>query len=214
MLRALTIAAALALTGCASAVYDSLERRGVDARAVLIDRVGDARDDAVLTATRLEAAARELSDAKTLEGPMLARQLDMARASAQDAAVAAQDLRLSGESMSASGARYLREWEEEIALYQTPDEKEAAAAKLKAQAEALDQLSVLFSTANLSVSPALTLLNEEIAELRKNPTSGVVVTSRAGRIDAATDAAVEAARVLRNISLGADRFLFSLSSAG
>jgi hypothetical protein len=211
MFRTLTIAAMLALSGCASAVYDSLERRGVDAKSVLADRVGDARDGALAAATKIEAAAGALAAAKGLEGPALARQIDLARAGAQDAAVAAQDLRLSTDTVGASGARYFKEWEEEIGLYQTKAEQDAAAAKLKGQAEAHQKLGAALSAASLRLSPALTILNDEVAVLRKNPTSGVVVASRAARIDAAGASAAEAAASLRSAGAEADRFLAALN---
>ncbi|MDZ7628526.1 MAG: DUF2959 family protein [Parvularculaceae bacterium] len=214
MFRTLTITAMLALTGCASAVYDSLERRGVDAKIILSDRVEDARDDAAAAATKIEAAAGALAAAKGFEGPALARQIGMARANAQDAAVAAQDLRLSTDTVGASGERYFQEWEEEIGLYQTPTEREAAAARLKSQAEAHRKLGGALSAASLRLSPALTILNDEIAILRKNPTSGVVAASRAARIDAASKASAEAAASLRSAGAEADRFLTALNFGG
>lgn len=213
MYRTLTIAAMLALTGCASAVYDSLERRGIDARSVLTERVADARGDALAAAAKIEFAAAALTAVKGLDGPALARKLDAARGSAQDAAVAAQDVRLSADTVGASGARYFRGWEEEIGLYQTPGEQEAAAAKLKSQAEAHKRLGGAFSAANLRLSPALTLLNDEIAVLRENPTSGVVAASRSARIDAAASASAEAAAALRAAGGEADRFLTVLNSS-
>lgn len=210
MLRTLMMAAALALAGCASAVYDSLERRGIDARTVLAGRVADARDDAFAAAAKVEAAGAALAAAKGLEGPALARQLDAARASAGDAAVAAQDVRLATDTVGANGERYFREWDEEIGLYQTPAEQEAARAKLAAQREAFGKLGGALGSARLRLSPALSLLNEEIAVLRENPTSGVVVTSRAARIEAANAAAKEAGGALRTAGAEAERFLAAL----
>jgi hypothetical protein len=210
MLRALMIALMLALSGCASAVYDSLERRGVDAKTVLTDRVADARDDALAAASKLDAAGAALAAAKGLDGPALARQLDLARASAQDAAVAAQDVRLSTDTVGATGARYFREWEEEIKLYQTPAEQDAAGAKLKSQGEAFGKLGGALRAANLRLSPALTLLNQEVGVLRENPTRGLVVTSRSAQIEAAGAAAQDAASALRAAGTEADRFLAAL----
>ncbi len=214
MLRRLTIAAfALAAAGCASAVYDSLERRGVDAKSVLADRVADARDDASSAATKIEAAGAALRAAKGLEGAALARQIDGARGRAQDAAVAAQDLRLAADTVDAAGDRYFREWEEEIGLYETASERAAAASRLKAQSEAHRKLGGALGAASLRLSPALTLVNDEIAVLRKNPTSGVVAASRAARIDAAGAAAAEAAKTLRGAASEANAFLAALNSA-
>ncbi|MFN3958920.1 MAG: DUF2959 family protein [Parvularculaceae bacterium] len=212
MRRHLFLAALMMVSsGCASAVYDSLERRGVDAKTVLEGRVRDAREDALAAAARIDSAASALGAATALDGPALARQVEAARAGAQDAAVAAQDVRLSADTVGASGARYFREWEEEIALYETAAEREAAASRLKSQGEAHKRLVGALGAANLRLSPALTLLNEEIAALRRNPTSGVVAKSRASRIDAAGKAASDASAALRDAAAEADRFLAALN---
>ncbi|MFN0024393.1 MAG: DUF2959 family protein [Parvularculaceae bacterium] len=208
MVRTLTIAAmALAAAGCASAVYDSLERRGVDAKTVLIERVTDAGEDASAAADAIDAAGNALAGARGLDGPGLSRQIGSARASAQGAALAAQDLRLSADTAKAAGARYFREWEEEIGLYETPTEREAATARLKAQSSAHRSFLGAIDSAGLALSPALTLITDEIDVLRKNPTSGVVVASRAARIDAARRAATDASAKLRSAAAEAGGFL-------
>lgn len=214
MRRRLFVAAlALMVSACASAVYDSLERRGVDAKTILADRVSDARDDALTAAAKVEAAAAALNAAKSLEGPGLSRQINIALGNTQDAAVAAQDLRLSTDTAGASGARYFEAWEQEIGLYETAAERDAAATRLKAQADAHRKLGSALGAASLRLSPALTLLNDEVSALRKSPTSGVVVRSRAGRIDAAAAASADASSALREAAAEADRFLAALGVA-
>jgi hypothetical protein len=214
MRRRLFVAAlSLLAAGCASAVYDSLERRGVDAKTVLAGRVEEARDDALIAATKVEAAGAALGAAKSLDGPSLARQLSVALGAVEDAAVAAQDVRLSADGVGASGARYFEAWEEEIGLYQTAAERDEALSRLKAQAGAHRALVGALGAASLRLSPALALLNDEVATLRKNPTSAVVVNSRAARIDAAVAASGEASAALREAAAEADRFLAILSAA-
>jgi hypothetical protein len=215
LMRRLFLVTALALlaAGCASAVYDSLDRRGVDAKTILADRVADARDDAVAAATKVEAAAAALSAAKGLDGPDLARQLSAALGASQDAAVAAQDLRLSTGAAGASGARYFEAWEKEITLLDSATERDSAAGRLKAQADAHRKLGAALNAASLRLSPALTLLNDEVTALRKSPTSGVAARSRAGRIDAAAAASGDAAAGLREAAAEAERFLAALNAA-
>lgn len=211
MRRRLFVAAlALLAGGCASAVYDSLERRGVDAKSILEGHVEDVRRKSAAAAASAANAADTLSAAKTLDGPALARQLDKALGETQDLAVAAQDLRLSTNTVGASGARYFEAWEKEISLYETPAERDAAAGRLKAQADAHRRLGAALSAANLRLSPALSLLRQETAALRKSPTSGVLARSRAGRVDAAAAAAGDAAVALREAAAEAERFLAAI----
>jgi hypothetical protein len=201
---------ALAITGCATAVYDSLERRGVDAKSILVERVTDVRADALAADKALGAAIAALNRLDGLEGPALARQIDAARAAGNEAAVKARDLRLSTSSAGAAGARYLREWEEEIGLYPTQGERDAAAARLAADRNRHRALVAALETSNLRLSPALSLYAAEVDALRRNATSGVVAASRKENRDAAARAGADASAGLKAAINAADGLLAAL----
>ncbi len=203
-------AAALTLAGCATAVYDSLERRGVDARSLHIERVTEARADAATARASFDNAAAALAGVDGIEGSALARQIDEVRAAGQDAALAAQELRLSADTVKSSGARFFRGWEEEIALYEAKDERDAAASRLAVTAEAHRAFLSSLDAAGFRLSPALSLYDREATALRRSPTSSIAVKARGAERQSAQGAAADASQSLEATIKAADRYLEAL----
>lgn len=194
-MRNFIIAAAFALSGCATAVNDSLERRGVDSGAVFAERLEDARAAMTVASTSFAAAAAALAAVEALDGPALARQSTEVRAAGQDAALAAQDLRLSLGSAGSAGERYFRDKENELTLIAKDQEaREAAASKLAATHKAWRAFETASDAAALRLSPALSLYDAEATALRRDPTSGLAAAararSRAGALSSVSDVLV------------------------
>lgn len=210
-MRMLMIAVMLALSGCATAVNDSLDRRGIDARTLLAERVTTARDDAIEARTAFDKAAEALGAVGGLDGPALARGLDQARAAGQDAALAAQDLRLSVDTAEAAAARFFQQKEEELALMKTSEENlRAAEAELAVLGKSHRAFVAVFNAAKLRLSPALSLYDVEVSALRKNATSRIAAEARAGERASAIKAASEASAGLAAAVKEADRYLEAL----
>ncbi len=211
-MRILTIAVlSLALTGCATAVYDSLDRRGVNSQAILVERAGEFRADAAGAKAAIEKAEASLAGIDGLDGAALSRKIDGTRAAGQDAALAAQDFRLSADSLKAASARYFGAREEELSLMKTSEEAlRAAQAQLDASKDAYRSLLSTNDAANLRLSPALSLHDAEVTALRKSPTSGVAADARSAERAAARAAARDAAAGLQAAIAGADKFVGTL----
>lgn len=210
-MRMLIVAAALALMGCATAVNDSLDRRGVDAQTMLAERVTTTRADALEAGAQIRKAGATLGAIADLDGAALARQLDQARAAGQDAALAAQDFRLSVDTVKAAGERYFREAEEELSLMKTgAEEINAAEAKLAAVAGAHRDFIATADAAKLRLSPALSLHDAEVTALRRNATSRIAAEARAGERASALRAAESAGDGLAAAASAADRYLDAL----
>jgi hypothetical protein len=211
-MRLATIAlAAFALLGCATAVNDSLDRRGVDRRSVLADRVTAARDDAAQAKTAFDKARSALDAIAGLDGAPLARQLDQARAAGQDAALATQDLRLTIDTAKTAGERYFKNQNEEMALMKPESAAyAAAAADLAAVETAHRAFAASFDAAKLRLSPALSLYDTEITTLRANPTSRNAVDARQKERAATRTAVTDASDSLAAAVAEADRYLETL----
>lgn len=210
-MRMLILAAAIALNGCASAVYDSLDRRGVDSATILAERTAELQSDLSAAQSAIRTAASALAAIDTLDGAALSRQLDRARAAGQDAALAAQDVRLSTDSMKAAGARYFADREQELGLMKSGGETlRAAEAGLAAKSSAYRAFSSSVDAAALRLSPALSLHDAEVAALRKTPTSAIAAAARASERASAIRAAEDAADGLASAVSEAGRFLQSL----
>lgn len=210
-MRMLIISAMLALSGCATAVNDSLDRRGLDARTILAERVTTARDDAIEARTAFDKAAEALGAIEGRDGPALARQISEARAAGQDAALAAQNLRLSVDTAEAAAARFFQQKEEELALMKTSEENlRAAEAALAVLDKSHRAFAVALNAAKLRLSPALSLYDAEMTALRRNATSRIAAEARAGERASAIKAANEAGIGLAAAAKEADRYLDAL----
>lgn len=210
-MRMLIFAAALALAGCATAVNDSLDRRGIDARTTLIDRITTARDDAGKAGAAVGNAGAALGAIAGLDGAALSRGLDQARAAGQDAALAAQDFRLSVDTVKAAGERYFREADEEMSLMKTSEDTlRAAQAELTAIKDAHLEFLGAAGAARLRLSPALSLYDAEVTALRRNATSRIAAESRAADRAATIGAVAEAQGGLVAAAAAADRYLDAL----
>ena len=210
-MRLLIIAAGLALSACASAVYDSLERRGVDSAIILAERTSDLHTDISEVQAALTKAGSALSAIEGKDGAPLARALDQARAAGQEAALGVQDVRLSSDSMKAASARYFTDQERDLGLMKTSEENyRAAEKKLAAARDAYRVFASTLDGASLRLSPAISLYDTEIAALRKNPTSAVAASARASSRAATIAATSDAAASLDAAAVAADRFLAAL----
>lgn len=210
-MRMLMISAMIALSGCATAVNDSLDRRGLDARTLLAERVTTARDDATKAGSAFGKAAEALSAIEGLDGAALARGLDQARAAGQDAALAAQDMRLSADTAQAAAARFFQKKDEELALMKTSEESlRAAEAELASLDKSHRAFAAAFNAAKWRLSPALSLYDAEVTALRKNATSRIAADARAGERASAVKAANEAGAALAAAAKEADRYLEAL----
>lgn len=207
-MRNLIIAAALALGGCATGVYDSLERRGIDSGAVFVERLDNTLADMLVASKSLSASSAALAAIDQLDGAALARQSNEVKAAGQDVALAARDLRLSLDSAKAAAARYFRASEDELTLMESNvGGRDAAGNKLAATNAAWRSFEAASDAAALRLSPALSLYNAEASALRRNPSSGLAAASRAksragaisavGDVRASLDIAVKAGDVLR-----------------
>lgn len=210
-MRILIISAMLALSGCATAVNDSLDRRGLDARTILAERVTTARDDAAEAGLAFEKAAEALGAIEGLDGPQLARGLDRARAAGQNAALAAQDMRLSADTAQAAASRFFQKKDEELALIKTSEENlSAAEAELAALDKSHRAFAAAFNAAKWRLSPALSLYDAEVTALRKNATSRIAADARTGERASAVKAANDAGAALAAAAKEADRYLEAL----
>ena len=210
-MRLLIFAASLALSACASAVYDSLDRRGVDSAAILSERTTDLAADISAARAALTKAGSALSAIDGKSGAALARALDQARAAGQDAALGVQDVRLSTDSMKAAGARYFADKERELSLMKIGEEDyRAADTRLAAASDAYRAFASSLDGASLRLSPALSLYDAEITALRKNPTSAVAAAARAATRASAIAATTDAAMSLGAAADKADRLLAAL----
>jgi len=203
----------LFLTGCASAVYDSLDRRGVSSTDILQQRLVEFRSDAIAGEKSLNNAVAALDAIEGLDREPLALQLNRTRAAGNDAALASQQFRLSSDSLEAAASRYFDDQHSELSALKSDDQSlQAKKSKLDASEKAFRSLSQTIDATKLRLSPALSLYDAEVTALRRKPTDGAFAASRASKRDAAKSASKEVADSLKRVLSEAAAFKAHLSN--
>lgn len=211
-MRMLMIVAAIALSGCATAVNESLDRRGVDSAAMLAQRVSELQTAAGKAEAAFKASGVALAGVDGLDGVALARQLDSARLAGQDASIAAQDVRLTSDSARAAVDRHFRTADAELALMPDNATKDEAIASLEAASVAANSLFGALDAAALRISPALKIYDDEVTMLRRNATSGVYAASRASQRASVVAAADGAAAALGAVDTRAEVLISTIKN--
>lgn len=201
-------AAVLSLSSCATAVYDSLDRRGVDAAQILDARISAVRDDATAAIQSLNTERNAIAAIGGLDGAPLARHLDKAKAAHGDASIAAQSYRLTIDNARLAGDRYLNAKTEEI-RYLDASEISAARDALNSAMAVLGNFHSAATAARLAISPALTVSNQEISLLRQHSTSGAFAASRTTERQTAINALSNATDMLEKTRTAANEVLAS-----
>ncbi|MCB2114607.1 MAG: hypothetical protein KDD85_13830 [Parvularculaceae bacterium] len=197
----------LPIAGCASAVYDSLGRRGVDSTEILLKRLAQFETDARAGEAAMREAGAALEAVESLDGEALARRIARIRGAADNAALAAQQFRLSSGSLAAATSRYFSDRDDELDLYRDENRRTVQlGARLRAARSAHLSLSRSNDEAQALSPPALRLIDAEAAALRAAPTSAALAASRAGARAQAVKAAQDAAHALARASDNAAEF--------
>ncbi len=192
-MRVIMLSMLLALSACASNVYDSLDRRGIDSADIFAQRVSELNLRLGTTRTEMEKAGAAMAAINGQDGAALSRSLTIARAAYQDALAASENMRLASDSMSAAASRYFSDRERDISLLPEGGESaRAAQAQLQSVGAAYNTYLSHLKSARVRLSPAITVYGAEVETLRRSPTSGAVAASRASSRDAIAEAILSA----------------------
>lgn len=205
MRRTIIAAALLVAAGCATAVSDSLERRGVSTRDVAMQRLDAVADAAENSASSLRRADSELIAVAGLDGSALANQIGKAGAACDGAAHAAQNLRIEMRTARDAGARWFTSWNADLAYQSTEARRREEAALDAAKARHL-RLMADFDLAAAATDGAVAKCADETDFLKKNP-SKLAASAHRGAREAFSAAAADAIRRLN--AARAEATLFS-----
>ena len=168
ILRGAICSLLILVTGCATAYYDALERRGIEKRDILADRVTEARTEqakaqAVFTTALDEFRALVKVDAPALE----AKYDDMVKALDQSTKQATQ-VRQRIDAVDDVGRRLFREWESELKLFESDDLRRRSQTQLIATQRDYDRLMSAMNQAADSMDPVLSIYRDQVLFLKHN----------------------------------------------
>ena len=156
------------IAGCASTYYEALERVGVEKRDILVDRVKDARGEQAEAQETFTSALEEFRSLVAVDGGELERQYDKMRISYENADKQAEKVRARITSVEDVGGRLFKEWEAELAQYESADLRRRSQAQLEATRVDYEQLVSAMNRAASKMDPVLSLYNDQVLFLKHN----------------------------------------------
>ncbi len=193
---AVIAAACAALAGCATAVSDSLERRGTTPQAQAMEQVSVAGDTAARTGAALQNAAAAMKAVANADEGAIGQRIAALDASCGAAAREAQELRIDMRAAQSAGGRWLNEWERQSAYdIDDDDMRQRNAVDLGGARARFDRLMADFARAADTADKAVSLCGSETSFLTKNA-NPLAAASRRNQRAAFAEAVADAQRRL------------------
>lgn len=164
----LLLPALLALGGCQSAYYATLEKVGVHKRDILVDRVEAARDSQQEAREQFQSALERYRSVVQVQGGELQARYEALNREYQASEAAARDVRKRIEAVEDVAEALFDEWESELKLYSNASLRNASAAELKRTRAQYKTLVDRMRAAERRIEPVLSVLRDQVLFLKHN----------------------------------------------
>jgi len=154
--------------GCRSAYYNTMEAFGYEKREILVDRVGDARDEQEDAKAQFTSALDQFKAVIDFEGDDLEamyKELDRGYQRSKRAASGVGDKIDSVESVAEA---LFEEWEEELNSYNSEQLRTISAQRMEETRSRYDQLVGAMRRAEATIEPVLTAMQDQVLFLKHN----------------------------------------------
>jgi ElaB/YqjD/DUF883 family membrane-anchored ribosome-binding protein len=158
----------LALGGCQSAYYATLEKVGVHKRDILVDRVEAARDSQQEVREQFQSALDRYRSVVQVQGGELQARYEALNKEYQASEAAARDVRKRIEAVEDVAEALFDEWESELKLYSNASLRNASAAELKRTRAQYKTLVDRMRAAERRIEPVLSVLRDQVLFLKHN----------------------------------------------
>ncbi len=187
-----TCVAFLALGGCASAYYGTLEQFGIEKRDILTDRVKDAREAQTDAKEQFSDALERYRAVIKLDGGDLETVYDRLNASFVKSQSSAQAVTARIDEIETVADDLFAEWKTEIGDYSDAELRGRSEALLRETQQDYRQMLAAMRRAETSMAPVLTLFNDQVLFLRHNLNARAIASldSELQGIEAATGNAI------------------------
>lgn len=154
--------------GCKSAYYGAWEKVGVHKRDILVDRVGDARDDQEEAKERFVSALDKFSAVVQFDGGALETKYRQLDAELKRCSSKADDVRKRIAAVQTVAQDLFREWERELAEYQSEQLRRASEDQLRATRDRYERMYAAMRRAEQKMEPVLSAFRDQVLFLKHN----------------------------------------------
>lgn len=158
----------LALTGCSTMYYNTMEAMGYEKREILVDRVESARDEQQDAKQQFTSALEDFKAVVDFEGGDLEamyKQLDKGYKRSKGAAEGVSD---KIDAVERVAEALFEEWEDELNQYSSESLRAASAKQLDQTQARYEQLVGAMRRAEATIPPVLTAMKDQVLFLKHN----------------------------------------------
>ncbi len=181
---------ALAVTGCGTVYYSSLEKFGIEKRDLLVDRVESARDAQTQTQETFASALEAFTDLTGTDGGDLERTYDRLNAAYEASRSSAKRVSDRIDSVEDVAEALFREWKGELGDYSNESLRRQSERQLAETRSSYAEMMRKMRRAEASMSPVLEAFEDQVLFLKHNLNARVIagldseVRSIRGQVDA------------------------------
>lgn len=166
--RALLFISLLALSGCQSAYYNTMEKVGYHKRDILVARVGKARDAQQEGKEQFQSALEQFSAVLNFKGGKLEEKYNKLKGEYDESEEKAENVRDRIDAVESVAEALFEEWEEELDQYTNATLKRDSASKLRRTRSRYKQLIAAMKRAENKMDPVLRAFKDQVLYLKHN----------------------------------------------
>src|SRR5690554_4468565 len=165
---------AVALVGCQSAYYNTMEKFGVHKRDILVDRVDDARDAQADAQQEFKSALQRLDELLQFDGGELEERYNALNDDYESSKSAAERVRDRIEAIDDVAQALFDEWQDELELYSNESMRRESERSLRDTERRYKSLLRSMERAAATMAPVLAKLQDNVLFLKHNLNASAV----------------------------------------
>ena len=168
MRKPMMIIILIALLGCSSAYYGTMEKLGYHKRDLMVNRVESARDAQEDAKEEFESALEKFSSVLQFDGGKLEDKYNQLKSAYDKSNARAETVRERIESVEDVAEALFAEWEEELSQYSNASLRRSSARKLSQTKRQYSKLINAMKRAERKMDPVLTAFHDQVLFLKHN----------------------------------------------
>ena len=168
LIRVAAVAAVVAISGCSTIKYNTLEKVGIHKRDILIDNVEDTRDAQEDAQEQFKDALERFETVMTIEDTELKKAYNQLNDEYEDSVDAAEDVSDEIESVEVVAGDLFEEWDAENQTYTDAVLRRDSESKLRDTQARYTEMLKTMKDAEASMKPVLDTMRNNVLYLKHN----------------------------------------------
>lgn len=180
----LLLVSLLALAGCSTLYYNTMEKFGIEKRDILVDRVEDARDSQNDAQETFRSSLERFQSVVDTPDTPLKEKYEEMRDAYEDSEASAEQVRERINKVEDVAHDLFREWDDELDRYESQSLRRSSEQKLQETRQHYDQLINRMHEAEDRMEPVLQAFEDQMLFLKHNLNAQAIASleSELGRI--------------------------------